>query len=236
MNHINTKRILKDIKDLQNNNLESHGIYYEVNEDNIYNIRVLMVGPSNTPYSYGFYLFNIFIPEEYPFKPPTVKFCTQNGKTRFNPNLYISGKVCLSILNTWTGPQWTSCNNITTVLLSIQSMVFIKNPLHNEPGFENDVSSRNTNYNKIILFENFNTAIYKIIKNIPKNFDYFTPIITKLFIDNYKKIIEIVDNNLHNDSRIIDSGIYQMKNKLEYNNIKKLLEELYNYIILHNSN
>ena len=63
-----------------------------------------MIGPDNTPYSYGFYLFNIFIPEEYPFKPPTVKIYTQNeNKTRFNPNLYVNGKVCLSILNTWTG-------------------------------------------------------------------------------------------------------------------------------------
>ena len=36
-----------------------------------------MIGPDNTPYSYGFYLFNIFIPEEYPFKPPTVKYYSE---------------------------------------------------------------------------------------------------------------------------------------------------------------
>ena len=29
MNHINTKRLLKDIKDFVTNNLESHGIYYQ---------------------------------------------------------------------------------------------------------------------------------------------------------------------------------------------------------------
>ena len=66
-----------------------------------------MIGPENTPYQYGFYLFDIKVPSEYPFKPPIVKFYTQNNKTRFNPNLYINGKVCLSILNTWSGPQWT---------------------------------------------------------------------------------------------------------------------------------
>ena len=105
MNNINTKRLLKDIKDLELNNLQSHGIYHKVNEDNINNIKILMVGPEKTPYAYGFYFFDLTIPDEYPFKPPIVKYYTQNGYTRFNPNLYINGKVCLSILNTWSGPQ-----------------------------------------------------------------------------------------------------------------------------------
>ena len=83
--------------------------------------------------------------------------------------------------------------------------------------------------------KNFNTAVYKILKNIPNDFDYFTPIITKLFIDNYEKIIKIIDDNLHYDSKIVDCNIYQMKNKLEYINLKKLIEELYNFI-LDNSN
>ena len=52
--------------------------------------------------------------------------------------------------------------------------------------------------------KNFNTAVYKILKNIPNDFDYFTPIITKLFIDNYEKIIKIIDDNLHYDSKIVD--------------------------------
>ena len=52
---------------------------------------------------------------------------------------------------------------------------------------------------------------------------------TKLFIDNYEKIIKIIDDNLHYDSKIVDCNIYQMKNKLEYINLKKLMK---NYIIL----
>ena len=111
-----------------------------------------MIGPTNTPYEHGFYFFNIEIPDNYPFNPPKVKYCTQNGKTRFNPNLYVNGKVCLSIINTWAGPGWTSCNTISTVLLSIQALVFVENPLHNEPGYEKDNSIKNTNYNIIITF------------------------------------------------------------------------------------
>lgn len=29
---------------------------------------------------------------------------TGGGKVRFNPNLYNNGKVCLSLLGTWSGP------------------------------------------------------------------------------------------------------------------------------------
>ena len=155
--------------------------------------------------------------------------------TRLNPNLYVDGKVCLSILNTWSGPQWSSCNNISTVLLSIQSMVFIENPLHNEPGFENDKSTRNTNYNRLILYENFNTAIYRTLKLIPKNFIYFSPIITKIFIDNYNKIIEIIKNNLHQDNKFIDCHIYSMKGTLYYNELNNNITKLYNSIISDNS-
>ena len=135
---ISTKRILKDLNELERNSLNSHGIYHNTFEDNLYKLNVLMIGPTNTPYEHGFYFFDIEIPKDYPFSPPKVKYCTQNGKTRFNPNLYVNGKVCLSIINTWSGPGWTSCNSISTVLLSIQALVFIENPLHNEPGYEKE--------------------------------------------------------------------------------------------------
>ena len=231
MNHITSKRVLKDISDLEKNNLTTHGIYYNVNEENIFNIKVLMIGPQNTPYQHGYYFFDINIPDDYPFKPPNVKYCTQNNKTRFNPNLYINGKVCLSILNTWSGPQWTSCNNLTTILLSIQSMVFIENPLHNEPGFENNTSIKNKNYNHLITYENFNTAIYNMILNVPSPFKYFLPIMTKLYIDNYDNIIKQIDENIYNDNKLVECNIYQMKDTLHYSKVKTAIRELYKKII-----
>ena len=30
-------------------------------------------------------------------------YLTNDGNTRFHPNLYRNGKVCLSVLNTWRG-------------------------------------------------------------------------------------------------------------------------------------
>jgi ubiquitin-conjugating enzyme E2 Z len=235
MNTINTKRIIKDINDLEQHNLNSHGIYHTLYEDNIYNLKILMIGSSNTPYENGYYFFDIKLPTDYPFKPPLVKYCTQNNKTRFNPNLYTSGKVCLSILNTWNGPQWSSCNSLTSVLLSIQAIVFVENPLHNEPGFEKELGIKNKNYNELILYENFRTAIYGMLNNIPKTFEYFNSIIIKNFIDNYDKINKNLDNNLHKNENEIEFSLYRMKEKLYYSDLKILINNLYENILHLNS-
>lgn len=51
------------------------------------------VGPDDTPYSGGCFLFDIFFPSTYPNSPPQVNLqTTGNGSVRFNPNLYNCGK------------------------------------------------------------------------------------------------------------------------------------------------
>ena len=62
------------------------------------------------------------MPSDYPKTSPFVKFETIDGRVRFNPNLYTAGKVCLSILGTWSGPPWTSCQNIGTLAHSLKSL------------------------------------------------------------------------------------------------------------------
>ena len=79
------------------------------------------------------FFFKFRYPDDYPYSPPHVEFLTNNDKVRFNPNLYRNGKVCISILNTWTGPQWSSCQNISSVLLTLVTL-FHNKPLLNEPG------------------------------------------------------------------------------------------------------
>ena len=64
-------------------------------------------------------------------------------KIRFNPNLYTSGKVCLSMLNTWKGPGWVPTNTVSNILVAIQALVFNQEPLRNEPGFEKFRLKRN---------------------------------------------------------------------------------------------
>jgi len=69
-------------------------------------------------------------------KPPRVLFInTDGGSLRIHPQLYTDGKVCLSILGTWRGPQWSAGMSLRTILLSLQSLL-TEEPLRCEPGFE----------------------------------------------------------------------------------------------------
>ena len=144
------KRIVKDIKEIkkEDEELKKNGIYYIHDENNLLKGYAMIIGPQKTPYMDGFYFFNFSFNEEYPFVPPTVSFKTYDGNTRFNPNLYINGKVCLSILNTWKGEQWSSCQNIKSILLYLVS-ILNENPLLNEPGIKKEHIDFKK-YNKIV--------------------------------------------------------------------------------------
>lgn len=53
------------------------------------------------------------------------------------PSLYQTGRLCLSILNTWDGPRWDpASSSLFQVLLAISSTVLgVDKPLYNEPGY-----------------------------------------------------------------------------------------------------
>jgi len=160
------KRILKkDIREIENQKINSLGIYIKFDEENMLNAKAMITGPKDSLYENGFLFFNIIFPKNYPYSPPDVSYISRNN-VRIHPNLYVGrhssgyGKVCLSILGTWSGPKWTSIMDITTVLLTIQSLLD-KNPLHHEPGQEKNVSHTNTLYNEIIRYESYNTLLLK---------------------------------------------------------------------------
>lgn len=48
-----------------------------------------------------------------------------------------TGKVCLSLLGTWAGPGWEpGKSTLLQVLISIQSLIMVPQPMFNEPGYE----------------------------------------------------------------------------------------------------
>jgi hypothetical protein len=64
----------------------------------------IIIGPASTPYENGIFEFDVFCNADFPRGPPEVLFKTTGGGTvNFNPNLYQTGKVCLSLLGTWIG-------------------------------------------------------------------------------------------------------------------------------------
>eukprot|EP00892_Ulva_mutabilis_P012832 jgi/Ulvmu1/9921/UM058_0003.1 len=113
-------------------------VHLAVDDTRLDVFRVLILPEQDTPYANGAFLFDFLLPETFPEKPPQVTFLTTGaGSVRFNPNLYNCGKVCLSLLGTWAGPSWDpATSTILQVLISLQAMVFVKDPYFNEPGYE----------------------------------------------------------------------------------------------------
>jgi hypothetical protein len=151
---------------------------------------------------------------------------TNDGFTRFNPNLYKCGKVCVSILNTWSGDKWSSCQTINSVLITLCSLLN-EAPLENEPGHTKN-SKDFIPYQKSIEFSNINFAVCDIInrnKNkIPTPFEIFYPFLKENFFKNYDKLLEIVEHK--NDEKSVEIvEIYSMKTNINYYDLKfKLLE------------
>ncbi|CAA6672994.1 unnamed protein product [Spirodela intermedia] len=137
------KRIQYEWKLLQKDLPET--IFIRVYEARMDLLRALIIGPSGTPYHDGLFFFDCFFPSTYPDSPPVVRY--HSGGLRLNPNLYASGKVCLSLLGTWSGEGCEKWNPKTStmlqVLVSIQALVLNANPYFNEPGYELSKSTRN---------------------------------------------------------------------------------------------
>ena len=159
INNETIRRLANDVKYLLKNPLTNENIFYKHDEENILKGYALLIGNNDTPYAYGYYFFEFNFTENYPYEPPKVIFLTNDGKMRFNPNLYTNGKVCLSVLNTWKGEGWTSCQSIYSILL-ILSTVLSKTPLLNEPGINED----NPNIDKYNLLISYKNIEYSIIR------------------------------------------------------------------------
>lgn len=222
-------RLLSDIKQIIKNPLCENGIYYVHDEDDILKGYALIIGPSDTPYFAGNYLFEFKFPYDYPHSPPKVTYCTNGNNVRFNPNLYKCGKVCVSLLNTWSGEQWTSCQTISTVLLTLCTLL-CKDPLLNEPGVTKNHNAME-NYNKIIEFSNIDIAVCDLIKKkqglyLPF-FDYFYCIIKENFQKNRDSLIKIVDEKITNvRPQIVTGGYYNMSVDVDYVKLKDKLMKI----------
>lgn len=215
------KRIInKDVKEIQSHNLNSLGIYIEFNESDMLQAKAMIVGPEDSLYEGGFLFFNIRFPSNYPFSPPDVSYVSRN-KIRMHPNIYVGGhsngqgKVCLSILGTWAGPKWTSIMDITTVLITIQSLLD-KNPLHHEPGQENNNTNVNKLYNEVIKYESIKTLTLKNFLDVPEEFEIFIEPM-KENVKKYKpKIIKTLSENKSQKPKNINLSFYRISSTINY--------------------
>jgi ubiquitin-conjugating enzyme E2 G1 len=107
-----------------------------VDDDDIYKWQVIVEGPPETLYEGGFYQATLTFPDDYPNKPPEMKFTTPGF---WHPNVYKDGKVCISILHEAKedemNPQekmsekWRPILSVEAIIVSVLSML-------SEPNFE----------------------------------------------------------------------------------------------------
>lgn len=207
-NNICLKRLINDLKYIKKNHLllSNNNIFYKHDDDNYMQGYAMIVGNNDSPYNLGYYFFKFIFPSNYPYEPPIVKFIS-NSNVRFHPNLYVNGKICLSVLNTWKGEGWTSCQSIYSILI-ILSSILTNNSLTYEPGITL------SHYD----VEKYNLLIY--YKNIEYSILY---------------IINILDNNSSNNI-CIDNTSNNICNESNYNIIIKFKEEIIEYFLKNKTN
>lgn len=71
--------------------------------------------PHDTPFEDGTFKLTIEFTEEYPNKPPTVRFVSK----MFHPNVYADGGICLDILQN----RWSPTYDVSAILTSIQVII-----------------------------------------------------------------------------------------------------------------
>ncbi|KAF2634314.1 hypothetical protein P280DRAFT_474726 [Massarina eburnea CBS 473.64] len=118
------------------------GIFVRTWESRLDLLRVLMIGPSDTPYEFAPFVIDFCLDSSYPAQPPSAFFHSwTGGNGPVNPNLYEDGKICLSLLGTWHSDErnesWSPTKStLLQVLVSIMGLVLVKEPYYNEAGYD----------------------------------------------------------------------------------------------------
>jgi len=112
------RRITKELKDLEADppaNCSAGPV-----GDDLFKWKATIMGPSDSPYDGGVFFLDIVFPQDYPFKPPNLKFQTKI----YHCNVNDKGGICLDILK----DSWSPALTISKVLLSICSLLTDPNP------------------------------------------------------------------------------------------------------------
>ncbi|XP_041013057.1 ubiquitin-conjugating enzyme E2 2-like isoform X2 [Juglans microcarpa x Juglans regia] len=106
------KRLMRDFKRLQQD--PPAGISGAPHDNNIMLWNAVIFGPDDTPWDGGTFKLTLQFTEDYPNKPPIVRFVSR----MFHPNIYADGSICLDILQN----QWSPIYDAAAILTSIQDV------------------------------------------------------------------------------------------------------------------
>ncbi|CAB3223889.1 unnamed protein product [Arctia plantaginis] len=152
------------------------GVWVRGYEDRIDLLSVMIAGPTKTPYEGGLFVFDVQLGGEYPRAPPLChyhSYCTD----RLNPNLYEDGKVCVSLLGTWSGrgvEVWGKDSSLLQVIVSLQGLILNAEPYFNEAGYEKQKGTQQGKensrmYNEMVLLK-LVQSMSKMLLNPPEPF------------------------------------------------------------------
>ncbi|KAJ3056490.1 Ubiquitin-conjugating enzyme E2 2 [Rhizophlyctis rosea] len=112
------RRLMRDFKRLQTDPPE--GVSGAPCPDNVLLWNAVIFGPEETPFEDGTFKLVLNFDEQYPTKPPHVKFISK----MFHPNVYANGDLCLDILQN----RWSPTYDVAAILTSVQSLLHDPNP------------------------------------------------------------------------------------------------------------
>ncbi|TNN11160.1 (E3-independent) E2 ubiquitin-conjugating enzyme UBE2O [Schistosoma japonicum] len=166
-------------------------------EDRINLYSIMIVGASGTPYEHCLFFFDIGLPSSYPTTPPQVHYYSF-GNERVNPNLYVDGHICLSLLGTWNGQgteNWSAeTSNLLQLVISIQGLILNSEPYFNEANYEERrtdpvYQEQSRIYNEAVIALNLQSMI-SIVQN---PFPTFRQEIIKHCVSKYKEYLRLLE-------------------------------------------
>lgn len=113
-------RINKELREISKSPPGNCSAGLKDGSDNLFEWQANIFGPIDSPYEGGVFKLEIKFPEEYPFKPPKIKFRTKI----YHPNISANGSICVDILK----DNWSPALTISKVLLCITSLLTDPNP------------------------------------------------------------------------------------------------------------
>jgi len=117
----------KQLNELRKNPVEgfSAGL---VDDSNIFEWQIIIMGPQDTVYEGGFFKAVLVFNQDYPVRPPKMKFISEI----WHPNIDKNGNVCISILHEpgddkWSyekaSERWLPVHSVETILISVISLM-----------------------------------------------------------------------------------------------------------------
>ncbi|KAK5778713.1 E2 ubiquitin-conjugating protein UBC8 PWA37_000011 [Arxiozyma heterogenica] len=124
MSNNSKRRIETDVMKLL---MSDHEV--ELVNDNMQEFHIKFCGPKDTPYENGVWRLHVELPDNYPYKSPSIGFVNKI----FHPNIDIaSGSICLDVINSTWSPLYDLINIVEWMIPGLLKEPNSSDPLNNE--------------------------------------------------------------------------------------------------------